>query len=131
MNRNRPILSNSALACIALAAILGGPRLCEASNDFSRRIAEQAAKSKGTTPGDSGAPQKHDEIPSFTAAPEVCVAKPDTDGRWSIAIDIAVGAPVIRPVAGRFIADVRNWDQPVISLHAPLFNATAPPAGAP
>ena len=129
MNRNRPILCKSALACIALAALLGGPRLSEASNDFARRIAEHEAKCKCSTPASSGSTEKQNDAPSFTASPDVCVSKSDTDGRWSFAIDICDCAAVIRPAAGHLVTDIRNWGEPVVSLHAPVFNATAPPDG--
>ncbi len=131
MNRNRPILCKSALACIALAALLGGPRLSEASNDFSRRLAQRESKAKSSTPTDSGTTQKQDDTPKFSASPEVCVSKSDSDVRWSIAIDVCDCTPATRPTASHSIVDIRNWSEPVVTLHAPLFNAAAPPVSAP
>ncbi len=130
MNRNRPILCKSALAFIALAALLGGPRLSEASNDFVRRLAQRESNTRGSTPADPGAPQKQNDAPSFTASPDVCVSKSDTGGRWSFAIDICDCSATLRPDAHHSIADIRNWSEPVVSLHAPVFHATAPPANA-
>ncbi len=130
MNRNRLIFCKSALACTALAALLGGPRLCEASNDFSRRIAEQVSKSKKAAPADSGSHDKQDDTRSFNASPEVCVAKPDSDGRGSMAIDVCDRGVDLRPIASHLIVNIRHWSEPVVSLHAPHFNATAPPASA-
>ncbi len=130
MNRNRPILCKSALACIALAALLGGPRLSEASNDFARRIAEHEAKCKCSTPANSGSNEKQDDAPSFTASPEVCVSKSDTDGRWPFAVDICDCAAVVRPAASQRVNDIRNRGEPVAALHAPVFNAMAPPKSA-
>lgn len=116
-----------AFACVALATLVGGPRLCEASNEFSRRVAEHASRTKCKTPAEPGSTNKQDDAPAFTAALELCVAKSDTDGRWTLANDVCDYAAITRPDARPTVATIFFSAAPVVALHAPIFNATAPP----
>lgn len=125
--RPNSIFCRTALACVALAALVGGPRLCEASNDFSRRIAEHASKAKCTIPTDRGSTERQNDTPAFTAAPDVCVSKSDTDGRWTWANDFCACKTVPGPDASRIDAGIPDCAAPHVRLHAPVFNATAPP----
>jgi len=125
--RGNAIICKPALACVALTALVGGPRLCEASNDFSRRIAEHASKEKCTTPTERGSTEKRNDAPAFTAAPDVCVSKSDTDGRWTWANDVCASPTVLDPDANQIDAGVLDCAPPHVRLHAPVFNATAPP----
>lgn len=127
MNRIRPIFCKPALGCIALAALLGGPRLAEASNEIARRIAAIESKAKHSSQPVSEKSERGSDTPSFTAAPDACVAKLDTDGRWSIDTGICGCTTANRPTASHLTVDIRNWDEPIVSLHSPIFDATAPP----
>lgn len=127
MNRIRPIFCKPALGCVALAALMGGPRLAEASNEIARRIAASESKVKQSSQPVSEKSERGNDAPTFTAGPEACVAKPDTDGRWSIGTSICGCTTVNRPTASQLTVDIRNCDEPIVSLHSPIFDATAPP----
>jgi len=115
------------LPVIALTALLAGPRLCQASNDFSRRISDaaKAQQDKSDAPDKSGHPES---TPTISAAPDVCVSKPDSDGRASIALHAAASFGVQSDSRHAFDVAIPAHTTGHTQLHAPAFHSTAPPA---
>jgi len=71
--------------------------------------------------------EKPDSLPTISAAPDVCVSKSDTDGRWSFALSTDQPAAIHPGSSIPSTCSTLHGVAPIAGLHAPAYHATAPP----